>query len=124
MKRTCWWILIGGSTVLLTACKSGGGHGPTEDTAHPLGDTTPAEVRFNMSRDGLPTQGENPPRGAMVSGKRRLDLFGEAINRLPKQIPINVIMFPMEGDPMASAAYWNVARVTGGAFISPSWDWP
>ena len=74
--------------------------------------------------DGLPTQGENPPRGAMVTGKRRLELFSDAINRLPKQIPVNVIMFPMEGDPMASAAYWNVARVTGGAFISPSWDWP
>ena len=74
--------------------------------------------------DGLPTQGENEPRGATVTGKRRLDLFGEAIDRLPKQIPINVIMFPMEGDPMASAAFWNVARVTGGAFISPSWDWP
>jgi hypothetical protein len=74
--------------------------------------------------DGLPTQGENPPRGAMVTGKRRLELFGDAVNRLPKQIPVNVIMFPMEGDPMASAAYWNVARVTGGAFISPSWDWP
>ena len=74
--------------------------------------------------DGLPTQGESEPRAAMVTGKRRLDLFGDAVNRLPKQIPINVIMFPMEGDPMASAAYWNVARVTGGAFISPSWDWP
>jgi len=74
--------------------------------------------------DGLPTQGEDPPRAATVTGKRRLSLFGDAVNRLPKQIPINVIMFPMEGDPMASAAFWNVARVTGGAFISPSWDWP
>ena len=74
--------------------------------------------------DGLPTQGERPPRGATITGKRRLELFVEAVDRLPKQIPINVIMFPMEGDPMASAAYWNVARATGGAFISPSWDWP
>lgn len=74
--------------------------------------------------DGLPTQGENPPRAATVSGRKRLELFGDAIDRLPKQIPLNIIMFPMEGDPMASAAYWNVARVTGGAFISPSWDWP
>ncbi len=74
--------------------------------------------------DGLPTQGEDPPRAATVTGRKRLDLFGEAVDRLPKQIPVNVIMFPMEGDPMASAAYWNVARVTGGAFISPSWDWP
>jgi len=74
--------------------------------------------------DGLPTQGESEPRSATVSGRRRLDLFSEAVNRLPRQIPINVVMFPMEGDPMASAAYWNIARVTGGAFISPSRDWP
>ena len=85
---------------------------------------SPIPDNVYLITDGLPTQGENPPRGATVTGKRRLDLFGDAIDRLPKQIPINVIMFPMEGDPMASAAYWNVARVTGGAFISPSWDWP
>ncbi len=85
---------------------------------------SPIPDNVYLITDGLPTQGESPPRGATVSGSRRLDLFGNAIDRLPKQIPVNVIMFPMEGDPMASAAYWNVARVTGGAFISPSWDWP
>ncbi len=85
---------------------------------------SPIPDNVYLITDGLPTQGESAPRGATVSGSRRLDLFGDAIDRLPKQIPVNVIMFPMEGDPMASAAYWNVARVTGGAFISPSWDWP
>ena len=85
---------------------------------------SPIPDNVYLITDGLPTWGEREPRGATVSGKRRLDLFGEAVNRLPKQIPVNVIMFPMEGDPMASAAYWNVARATGGAFISPSWDWP
>jgi len=85
---------------------------------------SPIPDNVYLITDGLPTQGENQPRSAMVTGKRRLELFGDAVNRLPKQIPVNVIMFPMEGDPMASAAYWNVARVTGGAFISPSWDWP
>lgn len=85
---------------------------------------SPIPDNVYLITDGLPTQGERPPRGATITGKRRLELFGDAVNRLPKQIPINVIMFPMEGDPMASAAYWNVARVTGGAFISPSWDWP
>ena len=74
--------------------------------------------------DSLPTQGTRPPRRATISGNDRLDLFREATRKLPKQIPVNVIMFPMEGDPMASAAYWNLARQTGGAFISPSWDWP
>ncbi len=85
---------------------------------------SPIPDNVYLITDGLPTLGERAARSSTVSGKRRLDLFGEAINRLPKRIPINVIMFPMEGDPMASAAYWNVARVTGGAFISPSWDWP
>ncbi len=85
---------------------------------------SPIPDNVYLITDGLPTQGESKPSAATISGKRRLQLFGDAVNRLPKQIPINVIMFPMEGDPMASAAYWNVARVTGGAFISPSWDWP
>ena len=85
---------------------------------------SPIPDNVYLITDGLPTQGENPPRAATITGKDRLKLFGEAVDRLPKQIPVNVLMFPMEGDPMASAAYWNVARVTGGAFISPSWDWP
>ena len=74
--------------------------------------------------DGLPTQGERPPRGATISNRQRLDLFADAIDRLPRQIPVNVVLFPMEGDYMASASFWRVARITGGAFISPSWDWP
>lgn len=85
---------------------------------------SPIPDNVYLITDGLPTQGENRPRSPTVTGKRRLDLFGEAMNRLPTQIPVNVIMLPMEGDPMASAAYWGVARATGGAFISPSWDWP
>ena len=85
---------------------------------------SPIPDNVYLITDGLPTMGEREPRSATVSGRRRLELFGDAVDRLPKQIPVNVIMFPMEGDPMASAAYWNLARVTGGAFISPSWDWP
>jgi hypothetical protein len=30
----------------------------------------------------------------------------------------------MEGDPMASASFWQLARTSGGAFIVPSKDWP
>jgi hypothetical protein len=74
--------------------------------------------------DSLPTQGAQPPRSRTVSGRDRLKLFGDAISKLSPQVPINVILFPMEGDPMAAAAYWNLARTTGGSFISPSKDWP
>ena len=85
---------------------------------------SPIPDNVYLITDGLPTWGEKEPRGTTVSGNKRLELFRDAVNRLPKQIPVNVIMFPMEGDPSASASYWNLARVTGGAFISPSWDWP
>jgi hypothetical protein len=74
--------------------------------------------------DSLPTQGLRPPRRATVSGRERLDHFEDAINRMPAQVPVNVILFPMEGDPLASAAYWNLARTSGGSFLSPSRDWP
>jgi hypothetical protein len=74
--------------------------------------------------DSLPTQGSREPRGSTVTGRERLELYSDAVAKLPKQMPVNVIMFPMEGDPMASAAYWNLARTTGGSFLSPSKDWP
>ena len=74
--------------------------------------------------DSLPTQGTKPPRSATISGRDRLNLFRDAVNRMPAQVPVNVIMFPMEGDPMAAAAYWNLARTSGGSFLSPSRDWP
>lgn len=74
--------------------------------------------------DSLPTMGTRPPRSATISGRARLDLFRDAVKRMPNQVPINVIMFPMEGDPMAAAAYWNLARTSGGSFLSPSRDWP
>ena len=74
--------------------------------------------------DSLPTIGTRAPRSATVSGRARLELFRDAVNRVPAHVPINVIMFPMEGDPMAAAAYWNLSRTSGGSFMSPSKDWP
>ncbi len=85
---------------------------------------SPIPDNVYLITDGLPTQGERAPRSATITNNRRLELFADAIDRLPRQIPVNVVLFPMEGDYMASASFWRVARVTGGAFISPSWDWP
>ncbi len=30
----------------------------------------------------------------------------------------------MEGDSLASDAFWNLARTSGGAYMGPSRDWP
>jgi hypothetical protein len=37
---------------------------------------------------------------------------------------VNVILFPMEGDPDAAPAYWLVNIRTGGSMMAPSEDWP
>jgi hypothetical protein len=74
--------------------------------------------------DGLPTQGQNKPNKNTVSGKQRGVLFNEAIKQLPRGVPVNVILFPMEGDPAAAAAFWQLGLSSKGAFLSPSKDWP
>jgi hypothetical protein len=51
-------------------------------------------------------------------------LFERAIAQLPRSIPVNVILAPMEGDPMAASAFWQLAQLTSGAFLSPAEDWP
>lgn len=74
--------------------------------------------------DGLPTQGRQPPRRTTVSGRERLRLFNRAVGQLPSGVPVNVILFPMEGDPRAPSAYWKLAMATRGSFLSPPEDWP
>jgi hypothetical protein len=46
------------------------------------------------------------------------------VRGLPAGIPVNVILFPMEGDPVAASAFWKLAQATGGSFMSLSEDWP
>ena len=74
--------------------------------------------------DGLPTHGASPPSGLMVSGKQRLKNFSRAIRNLPRGVPMNVILFAMEGDAYAPDSFWKLARNTKGSFMSPSLDWP
>ena len=74
--------------------------------------------------DGLPTQGENPPRGTTVSGRDRLRHFERAVRLLPGGIPLNVVMFPMEGDADAASAFWKLAIASRGSYMAPSRDWP
>ena len=59
-----------------------------------------------------------------VDGRQRVRLFSDAIRLWPAGVPVNVIMFPMEGDWQASAAYWILSANTGGTYMSPSRDWP
>lgn len=94
----------------------------------------PLPDNIYLITDGLPTLGSRDSsffsrRDASsnrntVSGREREELFKTAIGELPAGIPVNVVMAPLEGDPMAAAMYWKLAVSTGGSFLSPSRDWP
>lgn len=74
--------------------------------------------------DGLPTQGKRKSSQNTISGGERLSLFRQATGALPRAVPVNTILFPMEGDPMAAVSFWKLALETGGSFLTPTRDWP
>ena len=74
--------------------------------------------------DGLPTQGERKSNQTTISGGERLSLFYRAVKKLPSSVPVNTILFPMEGDPMAAVSFWQLAIDTKGSFLTPTRDWP
>ena len=74
--------------------------------------------------DSLPTLGENTPARATISAQARVNLFGQALRQLPSGIPVNILMYPMEGDYIAPLEYWKLAYRTGGSYMSVSDDWP
>ncbi len=123
------WTPLGDGKALAAAIDQLSGMTPSDGTslsrlAVKLRALNPLPDNVYLVTDSLPTQGERSPRRATISGSDRLDLFHDALKKFPPQVPINVILFPMEGDPLASAAFWNLARVSGGAFMAPSRDWP
>ena len=85
---------------------------------------SPRPDNIYLITDGLPTQGERTPIRTTISGSDRLKLFEGALKKLPVGIPVNVILEPMEGDPMAASAFWQLAQYTKGSFMSPTEDWP
>jgi len=74
--------------------------------------------------DGLPTVGEVQPVRAGVTGRERMGHFNRAVRDLPFNVPVNVILYAMEGDPQAAPAYWWLALRTGGSMTAPSEEWP
>ncbi|MFU8876680.1 MAG: VWA domain-containing protein [Wenzhouxiangellaceae bacterium] len=74
--------------------------------------------------DHTPTVGSAGGGRGRVTARHRQRLFGEAVGQIPSGIPVNVILLPMEGDPMAASLFWQLARITGGVLITPSADWP
>ena len=81
-------------------------------------------LAYGLLTDSLPTMGAGKSWRGKVSGKRRIAYFNDAIRRLPSGIPLNIILYPMEGDPLAAVFFWRLAAITKGSFFCPSRDWP
>lgn len=88
-------------------------------------DLEPLPDNIFLLTDGLPTQGRVvPAKPEMVKVSRRISLFDQARRVLPGRMPLNIILFPMDGDPEAAAYFWRLAVERRGSFMAPSRDWP
>lgn len=85
---------------------------------------SPLPDNIYLITDGLPTMGSELEGSGKVSGRRRMRHFTRAVDILPKGIPVNVILFPIEGDPRAASAFWRLVQATSGSYLSPARDWP
>lgn len=95
-----------------------------EQVFRAIANMSPPPDNVFLITDGLPTLSDRGARDALVTPAQRIELYEEALEELPRGIPINVVLLPLEGDPSAAAAYWQLAQYTQGSFISPSKDWP
>jgi hypothetical protein len=89
-----------------------------------LGNLEPKPDNIYLITDGLPTQSKKKPWGGTVSPGRRFSYLQQAVDQLPRGVPVNIILLPMEGDPEAASAFWKLAMRTNGTVLSPSRDWP
>ena len=76
--------------------------------------------------DGFPTQGKKPlkPDEKWVSASQRRSHLRNAASQLGRSVPINIILFPIEGEYYAAPDYWELAQRTAGSFMIPAENWP
>ena len=74
--------------------------------------------------DGMPTMDAQTTSKTVVSSNERGNIFTSAVRELPGGVPINILLYPMEGDLNAPISYWSLALTSGGSFVSVSRDWP
>ena len=85
---------------------------------------TPPPDNIILLVDGLPTMDGPTSNSKTVSGRERTRLFSNALRELPSGIPVNIFLYPLEGDFEAPFLYWLLAYRSGGSLISVSKDWP
>ncbi len=95
-----------------------------EQVFRAVANMSPLPDNIFLITDGLPTISDRGSNDALVTPARRLELYEDAVEELPNGVPVNIVLMPLEGDPSAAAAFWQLAQFTRGSFITPSRDWP
>ena len=85
---------------------------------------SPPPDNIVLITDGLPTQGKRGARSTTIDGRARVKLYQQAVKNLPAGTPVNTILFPIEGDPLAASLFWQLAVDSKGSFLTPTRDWP
>ena len=94
------------------------------DALNVINELNPMPDNVVLLVDGLPTMNKPEVQRGFVTGQERLRYHYEATQQIGNNIPVNILLYPMEGDYNASIAYWTFAYRTGGSFMSISKDWP
>jgi beta-lactamase regulating signal transducer with metallopeptidase domain len=77
----------------------------------------PAPDNVFLLTDGLPTA-----TATADDPRERIRLFNETIAGAPAGAPVNVILLPKEGEPVAAPAFWTLAFKTDGVVFAPPQD--
>ncbi len=85
---------------------------------------SPRPDNIFLITDGLPTLSDRGTSKRLITPSERMELYQDAVEELPQGVPVNIILMPLEGDPSAAAAFWQLAQFSQGSFITPSKDWP
>ena len=86
---------------------------------------SPATDNVILLTDCLPTRADSAGLpSTQVTGEDRLRALEMAERAIPSNVPVNVILFYLEGDPDASSSYWSLASRHDGSFFSPAESWP
>lgn len=89
-----------------------------------IADMNPRPDNVILLVDGMPTMDAPTTTKSVIGGSERLNLFFAATQQIPSGIPINVMLYPMEGDFNAPTSFWSLALRSRGSFMSVSRDWP
>lgn len=117
-------------------------HGPTDlmTALNYAGSLSPKPLQIILITDGLPTKPgtrtlarlRDCPRTTagktvLLSPNCRASVFRNSVSRARsriRDIRVDTILFPLEGDSNAIHHYWELAQSSGGRVLSPISSWP